>query len=118
MERENETGNERHDPYMQWIAQRALGSLETQHAVSGPRANDVGTPWDSDAVMRSVPTGPPKGTFRVVSTRDGEARARDGYEYYDINPRGHDNHGAELFEIRFGDGLWMLATDDDLDPNE
>lgn len=64
--------------------------------------------------MQSLPTGEPKGTFHAVSTRDGEALVRDGQEFYDINPRGTDHSGSGLFEIRFGDGVWMLATAEDL----
>src|SRR5450759_4996613 len=47
-----------------------------------------GSPWmqqpDADqecndvAVLRSVPTRKPLGVFHAVSTRDGEAQARDG----------------------------------------
>jgi hypothetical protein len=64
--------------------------------------------------MRSLPTGQPIGTFHALATRDGEACSRDGQEFYAINPKGTDAQGAELFEIRFRDGLWMLATADDL----
>jgi hypothetical protein len=57
------------------------------------------------------------GTFRAHSTRDGEAVTRDGQPYYAINrleeaskPEGE----RDLYEIQFGDGLWMLARLDDL----
>jgi len=65
-------------------------------------------------MMRSLPTGQPIGTFHSMSTRDGEAHARDGQLVYESNHKGQDGRGADLFEVRFGDGLWMLATEDDL----
>lgn len=57
------------------------------------------------------------GVFRARSTRDGEAVSRDGQRYFSINRIEEQNppSGARaLYEIRFGDGLWMLVREDDL----
>ncbi len=37
-----------------------------------------------------------------------------GQDFYDINPTGQVPRGADLFEIRFVDGTWMVAIADDL----
>jgi hypothetical protein len=67
----------------------------------------------------------PLGVFRAVVTRDGEGEARHGQPYYAIT-RIHERltgaeqavdlrqRGGELFEIQFGDGVWMLARAADL----
>lgn len=63
--------------------------------------------------MMSVPIG----TFHARSTRDAAARKRDGWPYFAINQLVQTSKGAaerDLFEIEFGDGLWMLARLDDL----
>ena len=60
----------------------------------------------------------PLGTFRVHSTRGGQALARDGEPYYAINRLEEMSKPAaerDLFEIQFADGFWMLARLDDLD---
>ena len=54
------------------------------------------------------------GTFQAVSTRDGEALTRHAHPYFAVAEMGVDGRGDRLFEIRFGDGLWMLATESDL----
>ncbi len=65
-------------------------------------------------MLRSVPNREALGVFHAVSTRDGEAQARDGQAFYSLNPL--DSHGDEdIAEIQFGDGLWMLATTTDLE---
>jgi len=65
-------------------------------------------------VLQSVPNREALGVFHAVSTRDGEALARDGRAFYAINPL--DSLGDEdIAEIQFGDGLWMLATTNDLE---
>jgi hypothetical protein len=56
------------------------------------------------------------GTFQAVSTRDGEALSRNGHPYFEVAEVGVDGRGERLVEIRFGDGLWMLATESDLVP--
>ena len=59
----------------------------------------------------------PLGTFRVHSTRGGQALARDGEPYYAINRLEEMSKPAaerDLFEIQFADGFWMLARLDDL----
>lgn len=66
------------------------------------------------AVLRSVPNREALGVFHAVSTRDGEAQARDGQAFYALNSL--DSQGdEEIVEIQFGDGLWMLATPADLE---
>lgn len=56
------------------------------------------------------------GIFRARVTRDAEARARDGQPYFAMNRLTESQPELErgLFEIQFGDGLWMLAREDDL----
>jgi hypothetical protein len=56
------------------------------------------------------------GTFRAVSTRDAEALARHGEPFFEAAELGTDGRGERLFEIRFADGMWMLAVESDLDP--
>lgn len=58
----------------------------------------------------------PLGWFHAVQTRDAVALARDGWPYFEANRRGTDHRGMPLFEIRFGDGEWMLAVEVDLLP--
>lgn len=59
----------------------------------------------------------PLGIFRAVKTRDAVAQTRDGWPYFEANFRGMSPSGELLYEIRFGDGEWMLAAADDLIPN-
>lgn len=56
----------------------------------------------------------PLGTFRAVKTRDAVARTRDGWPYFEANFQGMSPTGEPLYEIRFGDGQWMLAAAEDL----
>jgi hypothetical protein len=58
----------------------------------------------------------PLGWFHAVATRDAVARTRDGWPYFEAHPRGADPKGMQVFEIRFGDGEWMLAVEVDLLP--
>lgn len=58
----------------------------------------------------------PLGTFRAIKTRDAVARTRDGWPYFEANFQGMSPSGEPLYEIRFGDGEWMLAAADDLIP--
>jgi hypothetical protein len=58
----------------------------------------------------------PLGWFYAVATRDAVAQTRDGWPYFEAHSRGADPKGMELFEIRFGDGEWMLAVEVDLLP--
>ncbi len=60
----------------------------------------------------------PMGWFHAVQTRDAVARAREGWPYFEAQPRGTDSTGKLLFEIRFGDGEWMLAVEADLLPSD
>lgn len=59
----------------------------------------------------------PLGTFRAVKTRDAVARTRDGWPYFEANFQGMSPTGEPLYEIRFGDGEWMLAVAEDLIPD-
>lgn len=56
----------------------------------------------------------PLGTFRAVATQDAVARARDGWPYFEVNVQDAGPVGETIYEIRFGDGEWMLAAEDDL----
>ncbi len=56
----------------------------------------------------------PLGIFHAIQTQDAVAHARDGWPFFESNPRGVDVKGNALFEIRFGDGEWMLASEADL----
>ncbi|MDI2035939.1 hypothetical protein PJL15_03073 [Paenarthrobacter nitroguajacolicus] len=58
------------------------------------------------------------GTFRAIKTRDAVARTRDGWPYFEANFQGLSPAGEALYEIRFGDGEWMLAVADDLIPEQ
>lgn len=66
--------------------------------------------------MQSADQLQPLGWFHAVQTRDAVAHARDGWPYFEVQQRGTDSYGTVLFEIRFGDGEWMLAVEDDLLP--
>ena len=57
------------------------------------------------------------GIFRARVTRDGEALARDGQPYFDMNRLDEENRPdgeRDLFEIQFADGIWMLVREDDI----
>lgn len=57
------------------------------------------------------------GTFRARVTRDAAALERDGQRYFAMNrleERFARSGERGLYEIQFGDGVWMLAREDDL----
>lgn len=56
----------------------------------------------------------PFGIFKAVKTRDAVAGARDGWPFFEANARGTDAMGELIYEIRFGDGEWMIAAESDL----
>jgi len=56
------------------------------------------------------------GVFSAVSTRDWTTRSRHGQPFFEANELGVDARGERLFEIRFADGIWILAVESDLDP--
>lgn len=58
----------------------------------------------------------PLGTFHAVATRDAVAQTRDGWPYFEVNFQGMSSKKEPLYEIRFGDGEWMLAVSSDLTP--
>ena len=65
--------------------------------------------------MTQVPR--PAGRFRAVETRDAEAHSRSGdsfFQYRLLEEREPSDRGA-LYEILFGDGMWMLARRVDLE---
>ena len=66
------------------------------------------------AVLRSVPTRDALGVFRAVSTRDGEAQARDGQRFFSVRTLESQADEA-IVETHFADGVWMLAVPDDLE---
>lgn len=57
------------------------------------------------------------GVFRAVVTRDGAALARSGEPFYERCelPETHSTEPGRLFEIRFGDGRWMLVREGDIE---
>jgi hypothetical protein len=67
-------------------------------------------------MLRSVPTQQPLGVFHAVSTRDGVAQERNGQPFFAANLKGIDNTDANVHEVRFADGFWMLATTHDVEP--
>lgn len=110
----NPEANGEQEKYVNWIDNRAfpgLGDVVRRHT----RSDMTAVGWHDGAVLRSLPTGKPEGVFRAVSTRDGEAQARSGMPLYEINAKGTDVRGEALFEIRFGDGFWMLAVASDIE---
>lgn len=56
----------------------------------------------------------PLGVFNAVATRDRHALDRDGTPYFEINAVGVDGTGESVYEVRFADGTWMLASECDL----
>lgn len=65
--------------------------------------------------MTQVPR--PAGTFHAIVTRDAEAQDRDGDAFFQFNELGESspNGSGPLFEVLFGDGVWMLAREADLE---
>jgi hypothetical protein len=59
----------------------------------------------------------PLGIFKAIRTRDAVAQTRDGWPYFQANFQGLGPGGEPVYEIRFGDGEWMLAAAEDLIPN-
>ena len=56
----------------------------------------------------------PRGRFHAVQTRDAEAQRRDGQVVLLINEL-ENRDGSASLEVMFEDGIWMLATAQDLD---
>lgn len=105
--------SQQHDPHeapeethMRWLYKYDFPAMR-QDLASGS-CKDV-------PMLRSVPTGDPLGTFQAVSTRDGEALARHGHAFYALNSLKTSADCDAVVEILFADGLWMLATDADLE---
>jgi hypothetical protein len=103
-----------HDPddtldesYQRWLDNNGFPAM--RQLLSDQGCEDV-------AVLRSVPNREALGVFHAVSTRDGEALARDGQAFYAANPKGIDSRGIDVYELQFADGFWMLATANDLEP--
>lgn len=55
----------------------------------------------------------PIGRFHACSTRDGASLGRDGQEYYELNWL--DSSDQPVAEVRFADGMWLLARRADLE---
>lgn len=101
-----------HDPhdteagtYMHWVNES--GSPVIWPLPADQACEDV-------PVLRSVPNRDALGVFHAVSTRDGEAQARDGQFFFVLNPLATQGDEA-IVEIQFADGFWMLATPPDLE---
>lgn len=56
------------------------------------------------------------GVFHSRTTRDASAQDRDGEMFLEANPLDEriPSPEGDLFEVRFADGLWMLARTPDL----
>jgi hypothetical protein len=93
------------ETYMHWLDKNGFPQCGSFSQTKG--CEDV-------AVLRSVPTREALGVFRAVSTRDGEARARDREPFFMLN-RLDSRLNEPIVEIQFGDGLWMLASEKDLE---
>jgi len=94
------------EAYTRWLDMNGFPAM--QRLLGDKRSEDV-------VVLRSVPNRKALGVFHAVSTRDGEALAREGKAFYALNPL--ESQGDDtIAEILFGDGLWMLATMGDLVP--
>lgn len=50
----------------------------------------------------------PIGIFRAVGCRDAASLVRDGQPYFELNELATAD-GRPLVEIKFADGLWLLA---------
>ena len=101
-----------HDPddtvdeaYMRWLDNNGFPAMRQLLGDEG--CEDV-------AVLRSVPNREAIGVFHAVSTRDGEAQARDGQSFFVLHPLAIQGDEA-IVEIQFADGGWMLATPTDLE---
>jgi hypothetical protein len=101
-----------HDPhdteeeaYTRWLDKNGFPAM--RHLLAGH------VECDDVVVLRSVPNRDAVGVFHAVSTRDGEAQAREGQAFYAINRLDSQAHEA-IVEILFGDGVWMLAIPADL----
>jgi hypothetical protein len=93
------------ETHMQWLEDNGFPAMRRLLADQG---------CDGGAALRSMPTGKALGVFHAVSTRDGEAQARDGQCFFALNTL--DSQADEaIAEIQFGDGLWMLASEKDLE---
>jgi hypothetical protein len=93
------------ETHMQWLDKNGFPAMRQLLADQG---------CDEGAALRSLPTREALGVFRAVSTRDGEAQARDGQCFFALNTL--DSQADEaIAEIQFGDGLWMLASEKDLE---
>ena len=96
---------EEEETYMHWLDKDGFPAM---------RELLIGQGWEDVAVLRSVPDREALGVFHAVSTRDGEAQARDGEAFYALNRLGSQGDEA-MVEIQFSDGTWMLATPTDLE---
>lgn len=62
------------------------------------------------------PDSEPIGTFNSVGSRDSNARERNGEPVYAMNDISNGSAGAEVIEIMFLDGTWILCDLEELVP--
>ena len=93
------------ETYMHWLDKNGFPAMRELLTDQG---------WEDVAVLRSVPDREALGVFHAVSTRDGEAQARDGQAFYALN-RLDSQADEAIVEIQFSDGTWMLATPTDME---
>lgn len=62
--------------------------------------------------------GTPVGIFHANVTRDAEGQRRSGQPFYQLNELTETEPAqrGRLFEVMFGDGIWMLAGEQGLQP--
>lgn len=62
--------------------------------------------------MDPIATATPLGRFHAKETRDAEAQRRNGSPFFALNWLSSSTE--EVAEVQFGDGMWMLASHDDI----
>jgi hypothetical protein len=70
------------------------------------------TPWmrtDQRDRLAGISTEP-VGVFRSVTSRDGNARERDGQPYYARRKVADDPRDGVIYEVLYADGEWALAS--------
>jgi hypothetical protein len=65
--------------------------------------------------MDPITTAQPLGWFLAKRTRDAEAQRRDGSPFFALNWMASSTEEV-VAEVQFGDGMWMLASGDDVHP--
>lgn len=57
----------------------------------------------------------PVGVFRSITSRDGNARERDGQPYFARRKVADDPRDGVIYEVLYADGEWALASAADLE---